>query len=130
MTKPFRANELIARIEAVLRRAQLERAPNGLSLIQVGNLTIDLTQRQVQIDGLRVDLTPIEYQILAYLARHVGQVLTHEQILAEVWGEEYAGENHYLWVHMAHLRRKLEPDSKQPRYILTERGVGYRLAKE
>jgi two-component system KDP operon response regulator KdpE len=130
VTKPFRANELIARIEAVVRRAHADGAVGGPSLIQVGNLTIDLAQRQVLVDGAAVELTPIEYQILTCLARHVGQVLTHEQILADVWGEEYAGENHYLWVHIAHLRRKLEPDSKQPRYILTERGVGYRLAKE
>jgi DNA-binding response OmpR family regulator/signal transduction histidine kinase/CHASE3 domain sensor protein len=130
VTKPFRANELIARIEAVVRRAHADGAADGPSLIQVGNLAIDLAQRQVSVGGAIVELTPIEYQILAYLARHAGQVLTHEQILAEVWGKEYAGENHYLWVHIAHLRRKLEPDSKQPHYIMTERGVGYRLAKE
>ncbi len=129
VTKPFRANELIARIEAVRRRAQIESLPDSPSLIQVDGLTIDLAQRRVMVDGADVSLTPIEYQIVTYLARHAGQVLTHSQILHEVWGEEYSGENHYLWVHIAHLRQKLEPDSKQPRYILTERGVGYRLAK-
>jgi DNA-binding response OmpR family regulator/anti-sigma regulatory factor (Ser/Thr protein kinase) len=129
VTKPFRPNELIARIEAVLRRAQVDLAPGGPSVIQVDGLTIDLAQRQVTVDGADVALTPIEYQILAYLARHAGQVLTHAQILEEVWGEQYGGENHYLWVHIAHLRQKLEPDSKRPRYILTERGIGYRLAK-
>jgi DNA-binding response OmpR family regulator len=129
VTQPVRANELIARIDAVLRRAQPDSTPGGPSLIQVDGLTIDLAQRLVTIDGAEVALTPIEYQILAYLARHAGQVLTHSQILEEVWGQEYSGESHYLWVHIAHLRQKLEPHSKQPRYILTERGVGYRLAK-
>jgi DNA-binding response OmpR family regulator/signal transduction histidine kinase len=129
VTKPFRANELIARIDAVLRRAQPDTAPSGPSLIQIDGLAIDLAQRLVTVDGTEITLTPIEYQILAYLARHSGQVLTHSQILQEVWGQEYSGESHYLWVHIAHLRQKLEPNSKQPRYILTERGVGYRLAK-
>jgi two-component system KDP operon response regulator KdpE/two-component system response regulator VicR len=129
VTKPFRANELIARIEAVLRRSQPDVPTGNPSLIQVDVLAIDLAQRRITLDGVDVALTPLEYQILAYLARHAGQVLTHSQILQEVWGEEYSGENHYLWVHIAHLRQKLEPDSKQPRYILTERGVGYRLAK-
>jgi DNA-binding response OmpR family regulator len=129
VTKPFRSNELIARIEAVLRRAHVDVAPGGPSVIQVDGLTVDLAQRSVTVDGTDVALTPIEYQILAYLARHAGHVLTHAQILAEVWGEQYGGENHYLWVHVAHLRQKLEPDSKHPRYILTERGIGYRLAK-
>jgi two-component system KDP operon response regulator KdpE len=81
------------------------------------------------MDGVEVSLTPTEYRILACLARHTGRVLTHEQILQAVWGPEYQGESHYLWVHMTHLRQKIEPDSKQPRYLLTERGVGYRLAK-
>ncbi|MEP7188363.1 MAG: ATP-binding protein, partial [Roseiflexaceae bacterium] len=129
VTKPFRANELVARIEAVLRRAQPDVAPNSPSLITVAGLTIDLAQRQITVDGDPIVLTPIEYQILTFLARHAGQVLTHSQILQEVWGEAYSAENHYLWVHIAHLRRKLETDGKQPRYILTERGVGYRLAK-
>jgi DNA-binding response OmpR family regulator/signal transduction histidine kinase/CHASE3 domain sensor protein len=129
ITKPFRASELIARIEAVLRRAQLEAAPDGPSRIQLNGLMIDLAQRRVSVDGADVELTPIEYQILAYLARHAGQVLTHSQILKEVWGEAYSAENHYLWVHIAHLRQKLEPKGKRTRYIHTERGVGYRLDK-
>jgi two-component system KDP operon response regulator KdpE/two-component system response regulator VicR len=129
VTKPFRPNELSARIDAVLRRAQLDLPPGSPSIIQVDRLTIDLAQRRVTVDGTEVALTPIEYQILAYLARHAGQVLTHGQILQEVWGEGYGAENHYLWVHIAHLRQKLEPDSRRPRYVLTERGVGYRLVK-
>lgn len=130
VTKPFHMNELIARIEAVLRRSQTDGNAAGPSLIEVGDLAIDLAQRRVTVDGAVVNLTPTEYRILAYLARHAGQVLTHEQILQEVWGSEYSGENNYLWVHIAHLRQKIEPQGEQPRYILTERGVGYRLAKQ
>jgi two-component system KDP operon response regulator KdpE len=107
----------------------LDLPPGSPSIIQVDRLTIDLAQRRVTVDGTEVALTPIEYQILAYLARHAGQVLTHGQILQEVWGEGYGAENHYLWVHIAHLRQKLEPDSRRPRYVLTERGDGYRLVK-
>jgi DNA-binding response OmpR family regulator/signal transduction histidine kinase len=129
VTKPFRASELIARIEAVLRRAQIEADPDGPSLIELDGLSIDLAQRRVAVAGVDVELTPIEYQILTYLARHAGQVLTHGQILKEVWGEAYSTENHYLWVHIAHLRQKLEPKGRGRRYIHTERGVGYRLDK-
>jgi two-component system KDP operon response regulator KdpE len=117
-------------MEAVLRRAQPDVAPGEDALIQIADLAIDLAERRVTVDGAVVTLTPTEYRILTYLARHAGQVLTHEQILAEVWGAEYGGESQYLWVHIAHLRQKIEPDSKNPRYILTERGVGYRLARE
>lgn len=129
ITKPFHMHELIARMEAVLRRTQPLADPAGMSLIQIGELAIDLAQRQVHVQGNEVSLTPTEYSILAYLAQHAGQVLTHEQILKAVWGDSYGAENNYLWVHMAHLRQKLEEDPKQPRYILTERGVGYRLVK-
>jgi PAS domain S-box-containing protein len=130
VTKPFRPAELLARIEAALRRASVDPWPNGVSLIQVGQLRVDLARRAVALDDKPIELTPTEYGILSYLARHAGQVLTHDQILAEVWGEEYRGSNQYLWVHIAHLRQKLEPDARQPRYILTERGVGYRLARD
>jgi DNA-binding response OmpR family regulator/signal transduction histidine kinase len=129
VTKPFRASELIARMQAVLRRVQIEATPDGPSLIELDGLTIDLAQRRVTVVGVDIELTPIEYQILSYLARHVGQVLTHSQILKEVWGEAYSTENHYLWVHIAHLRQKLEPKGTKTRYIHTERGVGYRLDK-
>jgi DNA-binding response OmpR family regulator/signal transduction histidine kinase/CHASE3 domain sensor protein len=127
VTKPFRANELIARIEAVVRRASHDAPSDQPALIQIDELSIDLAQRRVQLAGTDIELTPIEYHLLTYLARHAGQVLTHQQILAEVWGEGYSAENHYLWVHIAHLRQKLEPESKQSRYIITERGVGYRM---
>ncbi|MBX0329672.1 response regulator [Oscillochloris sp. ZM17-4] len=129
VTKPFRLSELLARMEAVLRRAQPQMEPGGISLIQIDHLTVDLAQRQVSVAGQEVSLTPTEYGILAYMAQHAGQVLTHAQILRAVWGETYGAENNYLWVHIAHLRQKIEADPKQPCYILTERGVGYRLAK-
>lgn len=129
IAKPFRMSELIARIEAVLRRAQPEPATSEIPLRQDGWLSIDLARRQVRVDGREVALTPTEYGILALLVRHQGQVLTHEQILRAVWGEGYGEESHYLWVHIAHLRQKIEPDPRQPKYVLTERGVGYRMVK-
>jgi PAS domain S-box-containing protein len=129
VTKPFALGELLARIEAVLRRAQAGPAADEPSLLENGVLAIDLAQRRVTVSGEPVMLTPTEYRILVQLARHLGQVLTHEQILQAVWGEGYGSENHYLWVHVAHLRQKVEADPRQPRYILTERGVGYRMAR-
>ena len=128
VTKPFRMNEFLARLEAVLRRSQGTDAMGQRSIIQVDGLVIDLAKRHVTVHNNSVDLTPTEYNILTYLAQHVGQVLTHDQILSQVWGAEYSGETHYLWVHIANLRQKLETPSSD-RYIVTERGVGYRLTK-
>lgn len=129
LTKPFYMSELLVRMEAVLRRAQPPIPSGGVSRIQIGDLIIDLAQHQVTVSGIDAGLTPTEYSILVYLAQHAGQVLTHTQLLKAVWGDSYGEENNYLWVHIAHLRRKIEADPKQPQYILTERGVGYRLAK-
>jgi DNA-binding response OmpR family regulator/signal transduction histidine kinase/CHASE3 domain sensor protein len=128
VTKPFRIGELLARIQAVLRRAESPQ-PGEPALIRTGELSVDLATREVRVGDEPVTLTPTEYGILAYLARHLGQVMTHEQILRAVWGESYGGESQYLWVHVAHLRQKLERGARRPRYVLTERGVGYRLAK-
>ena len=128
VTKPFRIGELVARMQAVLRRAEGPQ-PGEPALIQTGRLRIDLGRRAVRLGEAPIALTPTEYGMLAFLARHLGQVMNHEQILRAVWGDSYGGESHYLWVHVGHLRQKLEQDAKQPRYILTERGVGYRLAK-
>jgi PAS domain S-box-containing protein len=129
VTKPFRMQELLVRIDAVLRRSQQVASFGEVSLIQIENLTIDLARHQVLLGQEEIALTPTEYQILAYLARHAGQSLTHEQILQAVWGEGYSRENNYLWVHVAHLRKKIEPDPRRPRFILTERGLGYRMAR-
>lgn len=107
---------------------QHARRPPG-SVIQTDGLAVDLARHHVTVDGQEVGLTPTEYGILAFLARHAGQVLSHEQILKAVWGDAYGGESNYLWVHVAHVRQKIEADPREPRYIITERGVGYRLAK-
>ncbi|WP_217352470.1 ATP-binding protein [Candidatus Viridilinea mediisalina] len=130
VTKPFRMQELIARIDALLRRAQQTTTPGEASLIQLDNLIIDLSHHRITLDQQEIALTPIEYQILTFLARHAGQALSHEQILQAVWGQGYSGENNYLWVHIANLRKKIEPDPRHPRFILTERGLGYRMARQ
>jgi two-component system KDP operon response regulator KdpE len=124
VTKPFGTEELLARLRAILRRSpeagQAER-------MDIGQLTIDLQDRTVQRDGREVHLTPIEFDLLRVLARHPGRLVTQRQLLQEVWGPQYVDESHYLRVHIAHIRAKLEPDSSRPRYLITEPGVGYRL---
>jgi two-component system, OmpR family, KDP operon response regulator KdpE len=123
VTKPFGLDELLARLRAALRRA----GPPGEPVLRIGDLEVDLDRRLVRMDGRTVQLTPIEYDLLALLARNEGKLLTHRTILREVWGPAYADESHYLHVHVSHLRRKLEPDPARPRYIVTEPGAGYRL---
>jgi len=125
ITKPFGTEELLARLRAVLRRsADLDGEPT----IQAGDLEVDLAGRGVRRGGEDLHLTPIEFDLLAALARHQGKLVTHRQLLQEVWGPEYVSETHYLRVHVAHIRAKLEADSSRPRYVLTDPGVGYRLA--
>jgi two-component system KDP operon response regulator KdpE len=99
-------------------------------VLTTGELQIDLAQRRVRVKGKDVHLTPIEYRLLTTLAKHAGKVLTRNQLLTEVWGRPYADQAHYLHVHMAQLRRKVENDPTRPRYLLTEPGVGYRLVGE
>jgi two-component system KDP operon response regulator KdpE len=99
-------------------------------VFKTGGLEVDLYRRQVWVDGREVHLTPKEYGLLAELAQHAGKVLTHRQLLNAVWGPEYGYEAHYLRVFMAQLRRKVETDPANPRYLRTESGVGYRLAAE
>jgi two-component system KDP operon response regulator KdpE len=129
LTKPFRVDEFLARVAALLRRrgGELEL---DTPVIQRGPLQIDVARREVQVDGKSVDLTPTEFRLLTYLAQHAEQVLTHAQILQHVWGPAYGGESQYLWVHIGRLRQKIEADPRAPRLIVTERGVGYRLAAE
>lgn len=129
LTKPFRMDEFLARIAALLRRRGAE-VEAGVPVIQRGPLQIDVARRQVLVDGATVVLTPTEFRLLTYLAQHAGQVLTHAQILQQVWGPAYGGESQYLWVHIGRLRQKIEADPRAPRLILTERGVGYQLAAE
>jgi two-component system KDP operon response regulator KdpE len=126
VTKPFGTEELLARIRAVLRR----RSEEGDSAVGVGELEIDLADRSVRRDGEEVHLTPIEFDLLSKLAEHPGRLVTHRQLLQEVWGPGYEDETHYLRVHFAHVRRKLEPDPSNPRYVITEPGIGYRLRAE
>jgi two-component system KDP operon response regulator KdpE len=128
LTKPFGLGELLARMRTALRHAQ-PRTGEG-TLLQVGDLRIDLAARTVSLHEKPVHLTPLEYKLLVLLMRNAGKVLTHRQLLREVWGPHDVHENHYLRVFVATLRRKVEPDPAQPRYILTEQGVGYRFAAE
>lgn len=127
LTKPFGASELLARIRVALRHAERARQTPPDPVVETGDLRVNLAQRQVTIAGAEVHLTPIQYELLAVLARHVGKVLTHKQLLKEVWGPSYGQETHYLRVYMGQLRQKLEADPARPRYLLTEPGVGYRL---
>lgn len=128
LTKPFGAGELLARIRVALRRA-VEPSPSAPeATIRVGALEIDLAARRVRLRGADLHLTPIEYQLLVTLARKPGRVLTHQQILREVWGDPTTNKPHHVRVHMAQLRRKIEEDPARPVFILTEMGVGYRFA--
>jgi two-component system KDP operon response regulator KdpE len=124
VTKPFGTDELLARLRAVLRRT----AGNGAEpRVELGELVVDLAARSVRRGPDEVHLTPIEFDILSLLARNLGKLVTQRQILREVWGRGYEGETHYLRVHVAHIRAKVEPDPARPRYLITEPGVGYRL---
>ena len=127
LTKPFGFGELLARIRVALRHANraYEQAQN--EVFQTANLQMDLLNRIVKIDNQEVHLTPIQYRLLSVLVKHAGKVLTHQQILKEVWGPSYKENSHYLRIYMSQLRQKLETDPTQPKFLLTESGVGYRL---
>ena len=126
LTKPFGVGELLARVRATRRRsagaASEESAP-----FRIGDVEVDLTRRTVRKGESPLHLTPIEFRLLALLIKNVGRVLTHRQILREVWGPAYVEHEHYVRVHMGHLRRKLEDDPAQPAHLVTETAVGYRL---
>ncbi|MFZ5441168.1 MAG: response regulator [Myxococcota bacterium] len=126
LTKPFGVNELLARMRVALRHAAQVQGTQS-PVLEVGPLRIDLSRREVKLDGAEVHLTPIEYRLLTLLAQHAGKVLTHSHLLREVWGPGHAEQTHYLRVYMAQLRRKLEPDPTRPRLLRTEPGIGYRL---
>jgi len=128
LTKPFGVEELLARVRAVLRRTQWEAMPPTVSGIkQFGDLEVDLTGHIVRLRGEEVRLSPIEFALLEQLITNAGKVLTHRILLQRIWGPEYGGEAEYLRVYINRLRHKLEPDPANPRYILTEPGVGYRF---
>jgi len=123
VTKPFGMDELLARLRAAMRRVSQPGEP----VRQIGELRVDLEKHAVSMAGEPVQLTPHEYALLRLLATNEGKLLTHAVILREVWGPQYGDESHYLHVYVSQLRRKIEPDSTRPRYILTEPGAGYRL---
>ena len=127
LTKPFGAAELTARLRAILRRA-----PSGaeLAAVSFGDITVDLAARIVRRKAEEVRLTPREYSLLRILVLHRGRVVTHQQILREVWGPKAEEFTHYLRVHMTHLRQKIEADPHHPRHLKTESGIGYRLVEE
>ena len=130
LSKPFGVGELLARMRVALRHGARGDQESVESTLTVGDLQIDLGRRRVLVQGAEVHLTPIEYRLLATLVKHAGKVVTHRQLLREVWGPNAEDQSHYLRVYMAHLRRKLETNPAQPRYLLTEAGVGYRLLTE
>jgi two-component system KDP operon response regulator KdpE len=128
LTKPFGVNELLARMRVALRHADESRIDEPV--LSFGPLTIDLARREVRREQEAVRLTPIEYKLLALLAKNAGRVLTHRQILREVWGPGSVEHTHYVRVHMAELRKKIEADPSRPKLLVTEPGVGYRLKDE
>jgi two-component system KDP operon response regulator KdpE len=127
LTKPFSVGELLARIRVALRHAASTGAGREQPLFEVGELKVDLARRQVSSESGEIHLTPTEYKLLALLVRHAGRVVTHRQLLKEVWGPSYVGHTEYLRVFMGQLRHKLEKDPARPRYLVNEPGVGYRL---
>ena len=133
LTKPFGTGELLARVRASLRRGRTATQAGGAAagppsaLMRFGEVELDRHRRIVRRAGAEVHLTPTEYRLLATLAANAGRVLTHRQLLREVWGPAHAGQSHYLRIYMGHLRQKLEADPAQPRHLLTETAVGYRL---
>ena len=127
LTKPFGLGELLARTRVALRHwlRMPEQNPSGVFV--TGNLKVDLLNRWVHIGDKEIHLTPIQYRLLSVLVQHAGKVLTHRQILKDVWGPSHTESSHYLRIYMSQLRQKLEEDPTQPKYLLTESGVGYRL---
>ena len=128
VTKPFGVGELLARVRAALRGAV--RSSAGTPTLRLGDAVIDLERRVASRGGAEVRLTPIEFRLLAALAKHLGMVVTHRQLLTEVWGPTHAADTHYLRIYMKQLRDKLETDPVRPRHLLTETGIGYRLVQD
>jgi two-component system, OmpR family, KDP operon response regulator KdpE len=129
LTKPFAVTELLARIRVALRHSALPSGASADPIFRSGDLRVDLMRRQVFLDSEETHLTPTEYKLLTTLIRHAGGVVTHRQLLQEVWGANYEDQTHYLRVYMAQLRHKLERDPTRPRLLTTEPGVGYRLSE-
>lgn len=130
VTKPFSTGELLARIRAALRHNGRNADQSGSEVFESKGLTVDSALRKVSVHNAAVHLTPIEFKLLTTLIHHRGKVLTHRQLLKEVWGPQHVGETHYLRVFMASLRRKLEAEPARPQFLVTEQGIGYRFAAE
>ena len=130
LTKKFSTGELLARIRVAIRHSSRAGSDPGSTVFECDDLKVDLAARRITVAGREIHLTPIEYKILTTLIKFAGKVLTHRQLLTEVWGPDQVHETHYLRVFMTNLRRKIEADPARPRYLLTEQGVGYRLASE
>jgi two-component system KDP operon response regulator KdpE len=127
MTKPFSPRELMSRIRAVLRRTS-EKSPTSQSEIIIDNeLRINFNKRTVTVRGKKVQLRPTEYRLLYQLVTNAGKLLSHEALLSRVWGPEYRDEDHYVRLYITYLRQKIEKDTKNPKYIISERGLGYRF---
>jgi len=129
VSEPCSAGEPLARARVALRHAA-GAAHEDAAAFKVGELQVDLVRRHVTVGGAEVRLTPIEYKLLTTLVKHAGKVVTHQQLLRDVWGPSHDDQSHYVRVYMAHLRHKIEAEAARPRYLLTEPGVGYRLAAE
>ncbi len=127
LTKPFGVNELLARMRVALRHAAMVGTDTSATVLEVRSVRVDQVRREVTVEGRQVHLTPIEYRLLVLFAKNAGKVLTHRQILKEVWGPPYVNETHYLRVFMTQLRQKIEVDPARPRLVVTEPGVGYRM---
>jgi len=131
LLKPVGSKELLARVRAILRRAELPPAldvEKGVTYTD-DYLAVDIAERKVMVNGKRVKLTPIEFRLLVFLVENAGRILTHQQLLEKVWGWEYTDDLDYVRIYISHLRRKIEPESAKPRYIMTEPGVGYYFQK-
>ena len=129
LVKPFGAGELMARVRAQLRRSQ-QQTPSGAPVIAFGDVQIDLVRRSVERAGVALHLTPIEYKLLTHLASQPDRVLTHQQLLKAVWGPGHADDQHYVRVHMANLRKKIEDNPSMPQHLRTEAGIGYRFVPQ
>lgn len=131
LLKPVGSKELLARVRAILRRAELPPALDVEKRVTYSDdyLAMDIAERKVMVNGKRVKLTPIEFRLLTLLVENAGRILTHQQLLEKVWGWEYADDLDYVRIYISHLRRKIEPESTTPRYIITEPGVGYYFQK-